>query len=221
MTSSELQGAVNQLKNLIPFDDFAIARIIVLGGELHSVDACEWFAQFAGFQDFYMDRKVFNIDPVIQECLDRIRLNDFSVQFWGDTYGKRPSDEFFKICNSFGLLENIKGYSVIYRVNMAMYVCFSITGVELSEKKSIKICNILAALMPAIAMIPGRAKIGKIALLTDKQFEVYQMLKTAMTYEQIAKALGVTTNSISRHFALIQKKLGIGSRSKLYLGKTK
>jgi len=39
------------------------------------------------------------------------------------------------------------------------------------------------------------------------------MLKTAMTYEQIAKAMGITPSSISKHFSLIQKKLGVAKRN--------
>ncbi|PCI28980.1 MAG: hypothetical protein COB67_05190 [SAR324 cluster bacterium] len=217
-TEVDTQATIEKIKTLIPFEDYSIGKFVVIKREVHSAEGIQWFNGIPDFEEFYFSKKLFNIDPIFQEAFDQIVKGVFTCQFWKETYEKRPNSEFFRIMEHFQFPPGTNGYSILYQLNRAMYASFSIAGPKIPDTKDPRIVNILSQLIPHIAGIPDRAKIGKTANLTDKQFTVYKLLKTSMKYDQIAEACNITASSVSKHFSLIKKKMGVQSKDQLYLG---
>ncbi len=216
VTDEKYQSIMNQLKLLIPFDYWGI----VYGsfdGEIAHMNQISWFKEIEGFEEFYIGKKLFYIDPIAQESLKQVRSEKPEVQFWMDTFLKYPESEFFKLISDFPIIE-YQGYTSLYRTNLLQSVSLSITGPRLQPIKDHKIVRLLETIIPHVSNIIINGKIGKLKNLTDKQFRLYQLLKTSLSNKQIAKILNITPSGVEKSFEGIKKKIGVNNKKDLAFG---
>ena len=86
--------ALGTLSKLIPFDSYGIAKFLVVKGILVNIEGMAWFENIPGFEELYITKKLYTIDPVVQEMLHQVSRDKISCQFWKETYEKRPNQEF-------------------------------------------------------------------------------------------------------------------------------
>jgi DNA-binding NarL/FixJ family response regulator len=62
---------------------------------------------------------------------------------------------------------------------------------------------------------PGHAVSGRFHGLTRRQLQIVQILKTAASNKEIARALGISTGTVKVHLHAMYEKLEVTSRNKL------
>lgn len=207
-----IQASFNELKTVIPFDHYGIASYIAVKGKIHSFETVEWFRNLPGFQDFFLREKMYEQDAITQETLRRAVKEELFADFWPEVYSRSSSSVFMEKASLFDMPET--GYTVTYKPNLATCYSFSIAGDRLPRMKQDFIVNTLSQIIRIMPGVMENAKLGKTAEFTDKQFEVFKLLKTSLTYDQIAQLTCTTVNSITQHCQLIKKKLGLTSLSR-------
>ena len=213
----EANRVLDRLKRLIPFEVYALGLVYIQGDTLHSVESLQWFQGIPDFEEYYVNNQLYKIDPIAVEGLDQIVRNRIACQFWKDTYQKRFNKQFLEKLEGWGMGQ-IDGYTHLHKINSLTFVMFSCAGPRLSDQKSPKIVTILDHMIPHIAAIPQHARIGRTCTLTDRQYQIYQLLKTALTYDQIGAGIGITRSSIEKHFTAIKNKTGLRSKSEIPYG---
>jgi DNA-binding CsgD family transcriptional regulator len=73
----------------------------------------------------------------------------------------------------------------------------------------------MEAIAPHVAAIAQNGKLGKLKDLTDKQFQIYQLLKTSLSYKQIARVLNITPSGVEKAFEVIKRKIGVNNKKEL------
>ncbi|MBN4074424.1 hypothetical protein JYT99_00675 [bacterium AH-315-E09] len=80
------------------------------------------------------------------------------------------------------------------------------TNKEIAENLQMDVRNVLGCYKKAANRII-KIKHDKLAILTKKQREIYDMRQRAMKYQQIAEKLNISVNSVKSHIKEINKKL--------------
>jgi len=213
----EAEDIFNDLKKLIPFEYYAVGTAYTEHHLLHSVESLQWFKAMEGYEEFYISNRLYKTDPVAVEGLDQIIHNRVAVQFWRNTYKKNSNTDFFSKIEPFGM-HKFDGYTHLYKINPVSFTTFSITGPKIPPKKDRRIMEILKHVIAPISMLARNSKIGVLSKLTDRQFEIYQLLNTGMTYDQIASALNLSRSSVEKCFTTIKGKIGLESKSHISFG---
>jgi hypothetical protein len=129
ITDDQCKSIMDHLKELVPFDYWAIVFVYFDGERVH-IEELSWFRGIEGFEEHYMGNKLFFQDPVAQECVNQVKQGRFDVQFWMDTYSQYPDSDFFNKVAGFPIV-GFNGYTIQHKINLLQYIGFSITGPQL------------------------------------------------------------------------------------------
>jgi DNA-binding CsgD family transcriptional regulator len=216
-SQSEAEDIFNDLKELIPFDYYSIGTVYVEDRQLHSVESLRWYTELKGFEEFYISNRLYKIDPVAIEGLDQVNNKRIAVQFWRNTYRKHFNPEFFSQIEPFGMY-NLDGYTHLYKINPVSFTTFSCAGPDIPSRPNRRIAEILTRVIAPISILAQNTKLGIFSRLTDEQYEIYQLMKTSMTYGQIASKLNTSRSTVEKCFLTIKEIIGLESRSHISFG---
>ena len=216
ITVDRCNEILDQFKQLVPFDDWGLVNAYFDGERIH-LDELAWFANIPGFEEYYLGNQLFLIDPIAQECLQMVKQGKLKVIFWQDVYQKHPHAAFFEKIKDFPIL-NYHGYTVQHKINLLQSISFSITGAQIKGEKDRRIVQLLELMAPHMAAIVQNGKLGRLTSLTDKQFLLYQLLKTSLSYKQIAKIMNITPSGVEKTFTAIKRKIGVNNKKELSFG---
>ena len=213
----QFNKTMDGLKKLIPFDYWSIVITNYDGDRLH-IDELSWFRGIEGFEQYYRENKLFFKDPISLVALEKMKENRPEVQFWIETYSTHPSTpEFLQLIERFEITK-FHGYTVLYKCNSLRSIGFSVTGPKIFPEKNQRIIDILEIIVPHVGHVAQSGQIGRLADLTQKQFDVYRLLKDGLTYSQAAKMLNITPSGVQKHFDAIKRILGLNSKKELIFG---
>jgi len=213
----EMDLSFDLLKKLIPFDTYGIAHAFISGHRIHSLQSIRWFREIEGFETHYFGNRLYDIDPVATIAIEQVLDKKPSCQFWGDSYENRFNQRFFDEIKPFGM-DKLAGYTHIRRLNPVSFCSFSIAGLNLGDTVDNRIIDILNHVILAIASVSQTEQIGILERLTSRQFEVFQLIQTSMTYDQIASVLSIKRSAVDKAVGRIKKKISFSSRSDLPYG---
>lgn len=217
-TEEDVESVFEELKQLIPFEHWAISSIFYNSKKVFFFENLIWFKQLPEFEKFYFENKLYNTDPTCKQFMKQLASGRRpTVQYWKETYKTDADWEFAKKVEKFGVTH---GYSHVHQLNKVSVVCLALAGSELCQKDP-KVILTMELFVPHIIGMLFYAKIGKLRTLTDHQFLTFQLLRTSMKAQIIADLLGVSDSNIDKACRAIRKKTGHSSRSTMILSGSK
>jgi len=210
MDETSFRSLLESLRSLIPFD-FAVCGIAGLGniGTIDSYEIinisypAEWLA-------LYIAHGYHKVDPVIQE-----HLGSFTLQYWDDSFQKwDPPRDFIMGASDFGLNH---GYAHGVRDPGGFRgSIFSFAGNSMVRDRHTEV--ILTHLVPhlhtALTTLIGKPKkADEVPVISPREREVLNWLKSGKTNAEMAAILGISENTIKYHLRMIMQKLGTRSRA--------
>ena len=212
----KLDHIVDQLKDIIPFDYWGLVYCFFDSDKLH-VKELSWFRGIPGFEEAYINGKLFLIDPISLTAIEMAQTGNIEVQFWAETYAKFPESEFYEHIFKYEIA-NYNGYTGIYLPDLAKGIGFSITGPGIMPNKDPKIVEVINIMLPHIYHIAFDGKVGDMSELTDQQLRVCRMSKAGLTNEQIAAVMKISKSGVEKHLKSIMKKTGVNNKKELAFG---
>jgi LuxR family transcriptional regulator, quorum-sensing system regulator CviR len=205
----ELSELVGTLGNLIDADysacllssrapSHATSRIRIVGGTFPS----QWLT-------LYGERQFHRVDPIVEE-----NFTSFSLQYWADTYSRRPPPrEFIHLAEDFGLSN---GFTYGVRAGLQDGgSLFSFSGPNLKSAPRNKVIQdlVLPHLHRALCQLDsGPARLVPGESLSERELEVLKWIGVGKSSWETGMILQISERTVNFHIKNIVRKLDAVNR---------
>lgn len=211
-SKEEFWEIFENLKGLIPFEDYAVLRLHTSRGRLLYLDQLRWFSRNSDFESAYFSEKLQEMDPIFTEASMDILEKDPRIHFhWHRPRETAISSQFDKTMKLFQMLK--KRYACFFRFHSLVQFVFIAFGDQLSESSGYD--YILERMIPALAHASQFINLGSIESLTDKQKEVLLLSETGMAASDIRYHLHISPTALRGRMEHLKKKIGVTNRFQL------
>ena len=204
---------MDELMPLIGAESYGFSRWTIIHSKPITVNGLLWFEDHSDYKEMYFDQGLYRLDPVTDELVRQIEAGRLEAQYWEDTFTKRDSGEFLQAINDYPFA-TWQGYTVANRLNPITFDLLSVAGPDL--EKSLQLERILHCVVHIITQIP--LNVFLLPLLTEKQHNIFQLLSTSVTMNDIGHCMKIAPSTVEKHFDAIRRKLHVGWRSDIGTG---